>query len=293
LGCSVLKKRIVGLLVIKDGVVVQSMGFRHYLPIGRPEVSVEFLNQWGIDEIILLDISATFQNRPPDFGMIRKISSFCQVPLTVGGGIHQIDDVIELMHSGADKVAFNNAALRQPLLLREAAKRFGEQAIVASIDCFLGQDGHRVFNYLDKKQYLDLTPAELAIRLQDYGAGEILINSVDRDGFYGGFDIPLIKSVCDSVSIPVICCGGAGKAEHFIEAFEGADVCAVAAGNYFHFTEHSVVIAKSLIRKNIQIRHDIDFKYSSSKFDASNRLLKKSEKDLEEMLYIKIEKEII
>ncbi len=287
-----LKKRIVGMLVIRNGIVVQSSRFKHYLPIGRPEVAIEFLNQWGIDEIIILDITATLEGRTPDFQMIRRVSSFCQVPLTVGGGIHSIDDVIELMRSGADKVAFNSAIFKNPLLLNEAAKKFGQQAVVASIDCSLTKDGYRVFSYANKKT-LDMTPAELAHKLQGAGAGEVLINSVDRDGSFLGFDIGLIKDVCESVDIPVICCGGAGKAEHFIEAFEDTSVSAAAAANYFHFTEHSVAIAKSLINKHIQIRHDIDIEYNNSKFDANNRLLKKDEKKLEEMLYIKIEKEII
>ena len=287
-----LKKRIVATLVVKDGIVVQSMGFNRYLPVGRPAIAVEFLNKWGIDEIILLDISASRDGRYPDYAMVRNVSTSCRVPLTVGGGISHIDHISELMHCGADKVALNQAALQRPALLTEAARLFGEQSLVASIDGLFTDVGHRVYNYLECNT-LQSTPAELARELQKLGAGEILLNSVDRDGSYRGFDLALIDSVCTAVTVPVICCGGAGRSQHFVEVFEKTRVCAAAAANFFHFTEHSVTTAKALINRNMLVRHETYFDYRGARFDASGRLMKRDDQELEDMLFERIEKEII
>lgn len=280
------------MLVVKDGVVVQSLGFRRYLPIGKPAIAVDFLNQWGIDEIILLDIGASRNARGPDFDMIRKISSYCLVPLTVGGGLTRIEHVQELMRCGADKVSFNQAALHQPSLLAEAARIFGDQCVVASIDGCLTNAGHRVYDYR-KGITLEQSPADLARQLQHLGAGEILINSIERDGTYQGFDVGLIDSVCSAVGIPVICCGGAGKADHFVEVFKRTRVSAAAAANFFHFTEHSVTIVKAQVGSSVPVRNDTHADYKDSRLDGAGRLLKKDDRVLEEMLFIRIEKEVI
>jgi cyclase len=287
-----LKKRIVAMLVVKDGIVVQSIGFKRYLPVGKPAIAVEFLNQWGIDEIILLDISATRNSCPPDYAMVRSASKHCRVPLTVGGGITHIDHITELMHCGADKVALNQAALHQPELLTMAAHLFGDQCLVASIDGVLTDAGYRVFDYRQQTT-IDQTPSELAVQLQQFGAGEILINSVDRDGSYCGFDPVLISSVCKAVTVPIICVGGAGCAQHFIDVFQQTNVNAAAAANFFHFTEHSVTTTKALINQHITVRHETYFDYRDARFDASARLLKKDDLLLEDMLFELIEKEVI
>jgi cyclase len=287
-----LKKRIVAMLVVKDGIVVQSIGFKRYLPVGKPAIAVEFLNQWGIDEIILLDISATSNRCPPNYAMVRSASKHCRVPLTVGGGITHIDQITELMHCGADKVALNQSVLYQPELLTMAAHLFGDQCLVASIDGVLTDAGYRVFDYRQQTT-IDQTPAELAVQLQQFGAGEILINSVDRDGSYCGFDPVLISSVCKAVTVPIICVGGAGCAQHFIDVFQQTNVNAAAAANFFHFTEHSVTTTKALINQHIPIRHETYFDYRDARFDASARLLKKDDLLLEDMLFELIEKEVI
>jgi cyclase len=287
-----LKKRIVATLVVKDGIVVQSIGFKRYLPVGKPAIAVEFLNHWGVDEIILLDISATRNGRPPDFSMVRGASINCRVPLTVGGGITHIDHVAELMHCGADKVAFNQAALRQPYLITKVAQQFGDQCVVASVDGLMTKAGHRVFDYQQRK-LLNQTPPELAKQLQQLGAGEILINSVERDGSYLGFDLILIESVCKEVTVPVICCGGAGNAQHFVEVFKNTHVSAAAAANFFHFTEHSLTTTKSLVNKYISVRHETYFDYQDCHFGVDGRMLKKNDQELEDMLFVRIEKEII
>lgn len=280
------------MLVVKGGIVVQSLGFSRYLPVGNPAIAMEFLNQWGVDEIILLDIDATRSGRPPDFGMVRNASIRCHVPLTVGGGISSIDHIKQLMHSGADKIAFNQAALHQPDLLTDAARMFGDQCVVASIDSIQTETGQRAYDYR-QRQTLRQTPAELATQLQALGAGEILINSVDRDGSRRGFDIGLVDSVSAAVSVPVICCGGAGCARHFVDVFRHTRVSAAAAANFFHFTEHSVTTIKAQILSEIPVRHDTHADYAGSSFDDTGRLLKKDDRALDEMLFVRIEKEVI
>ena len=172
-----LKKRIAATLVVKDGIVVQSIGFQKYLPVGKPAIAIEFLNLWGIDEIILLDISATKNHFEPNYQMIKAASAKCYVPLTVGGGISQINHISELMHCGSDKVALNQSAILRPSLILEAAHVFGNQCVVVSIDSIETQNGYRVYDYI-KKAALDFTPAEFAVRAEAAGAGEILVNSL-------------------------------------------------------------------------------------------------------------------
>jgi cyclase len=287
-----LKKRIAATLVVRDGIVVRSIGFSRYLPVGKPAIAVEFLNQWGVDEIILLDISAGRKEQAPDYALVRSVSTHCRVPLTVGGGITHIDHITELMHCGADKISLNQAALFQPALVADAAHLFGDQSVVGSIDAAYTDVGYRVYDYRQRK-LLDHSPAELARQFQELGAGEILINSVDRDGSYRGFDLDLISCVCNAVTVPVICCGGAGSAQHFVDVFLHTSVCAAAAANFFHFTEHSVTTTKAQINRQIHVRHETQADYDDSRFDVAGRLLKKDDQELENLRFIRIEKEVI
>ncbi len=287
-----LKKRVIATLVVKDGIVVQSKGFNRYLPIGKPAIAVEFLNQWDVDEIILLDIDASRAGRPPDYTLVESAAMHCRVPLTVGGGITDISHISALMKCGADKVSINQAAMLDPELISSAANRFGNQCIVVSIDGIQAEVGHKAYDYLQHEQ-LQRAPAELAKHYQELGAGEILINSVDRDGSYRGFDLTLINSVCMAVNVPVICCGGAGQASHFEEVFNHTTASAAAAANIFHFTEHSVTTVKALVSAKIPVRHETYFDYGDARFDAEGRLLKKDDRELEDMLFLRIEKEVI
>ncbi len=287
-----LKKRITANLVVKDGLVVQSIGFKKYLPVGKPSVAIEFLNQWGIDEIIMTDISATAHGQGPDFNMIKNATKKCFVPLTIGGGITHVDHIKELMHCGADKIALNQAALIQPELISEAAHIFGNQCVVVSIDGIATDNGHRVYDYLNKK-ITSLSPGSFAFDNQQLGAGEILINSVDRDGSYRGYDLELINEVCNNVTIPVIACGGAKNANDMIEALKSTSASAISAGNFFHFTEHSVNITKAIIKQEVDVRIETHANYAECRFDSNKRILKKDDEVLEKMLYLHIEKEII
>ncbi len=287
-----LKKRITATLVVKDGIVVQSIGFKRYLPIGKPAIAIEYLNSWGIDEIIILDISSTVNGRIPDYEMIRNASLKCYVPLTVGGGISDIKHIKELMQCGADKISLNQSALLKPELIKESAEVFGNQCIIVSIDAINTSDGYRVYDYITQNT-LSITPAEMAKKSVELGAGEIFLNSIDRDGSYLGYDKILINSICNQVSVPVIACGGAKNAKDMIDLLQNTSVSAASASNFFHFTEHSVNITKANIISQFNVRLETHADYRDSNFDAECRLIKKDDNELEEMLYMKIKKEVI
>lgn len=287
-----LKKRIVAALVVREGIVVQSKEFKSYLPIGKPEIAVDFLNQWGIDEIIITDVSATKYNKEPNYDLVKKIASKCQVPLTVGGGISELSHIKKLMNSGADKIALNQSAIYNEDLNTKAAKIFGDQSIVVSIDSLYKSGDYKLYDYLQKKT-LDISPIEFAKKMEQSGAGEILINSVERDGTYSGYDKKLIELICNAVSIPVIALGGAKNANSMIDVLLNTNVSAAAAANFFHFTEHAVNISKSIINKHIPLRIDNMANYQGHVVNEDCRLSKKDDTALEKMLYVKIEKEII
>jgi cyclase len=288
----VLKKRVAATLIVSNGIVVQSINFKRYLPVGKPHIAIEFLSSWGIDEIILLDINASRNNLGPDFQLIKFSSIKCHVPLTIGGGITNVDQIRKLMQCGADKIALNQSSIHNTSLITEAAQVFGDQCVVVSIDAIRTPTGFQVYDYL-KKQPIGIGPAEFAARAVDLGAGEILINSVDRDGSYLGFDTELINEVCSKVHVPVICSGGAKDAGDFKEVFESTNVSAASAANMFHFTEHSVNTTKSILRKSIDIRLETYADYDNVTFDRNCRLRKKSESELESLLFVRIEKEVI
>lgn len=288
-----LKKRVVAVVVVRDGIAVQSIGFKKYLPVGRPEIAVEFFCQWGIDEIVLIDISASKRGDGPDMRMIERVAKKCLVPLTVGGGITQLSHVDQLIHGGADKVSLNNTLHENSGLISEIGKVFGAQSVVVSIDVVSTAKGYRVYDYFNAcvTSRSVRTSANL---VAGWGAGEILLNSVDRDGTGLGFDIALVSEVCESVNIPVICVGGAGSPQHFSEVFNSTRVQAAGAANFFHFSEHSVTVTKSFLAKeSIKIRHDTLTDYASAMLDSGGRLLKKPDADLESLLFKRLEKEVI
>lgn len=286
--------RIIATLVVREGIVVQSINFETFYPIGRVDVCVENLNRWGVDEIAILDIDATREKRTPDERLIFEVSRFCHTPLTVGGGVSSLDDIRNLIRGGADKVCINNAFYRNPNFVRQAASVFGNQCIMISIDVRKNPDGGYEV-YLDNgRMPSGKNPEEIAKEAQQCGAGEILLSSIDRNGTKIGYDIELIRNVADSVQIPVIACGGVGHPEHFYEGYSQGGVKAVAAGNFFNFTEHSVVVAKSYLRnKSAPIRMDTYFQYDDFDFDSGGRIAKMDEEKLENLLYQNIPKEVI
>ena len=281
-----LKKRIAASLVLKNGIVVQSILFNKYLPVGSPVIAIEFLNLWGIDEIVLLDIDATAQGRSPQFELINAVSRKCFVPMTVGGGVRNLEDMRKLMHFGADKISINKIAIENPNIITEASRVFGSQSVVVSIDAKLSCcNEYMVFSDSGKKA-TGIKVTEWARKVEDLGAGEIFLNSIDRDGTKLGYDLRLIKMVTDAVAIPVIACGGVGHPSHFLEGLIKGRASAAAAGNFFHFTEHSPIITKSYLRKhNTEIRFDSYAQYEGFSFDSHGRLAKRDENYLEKLRF--------
>jgi imidazole glycerol-phosphate synthase subunit HisF len=256
------KNRLIPVLLLKDGWLVQSKGFSKYQNLGNPVTAVKRLSEWASDELIYLDISdgnsydmrrddQGYLNRNSFLDIIEDVSKVTFMPITVGGKIRTLQDIENRLAVGADKVAINTMAITNKKFIEDAAKQFGSQCIVVSIDSKLIDGKQRVFAN-GGKDITKYTPGELAKIVEEYGAGEILINSIDRDGKGNGYDIPLLNQVSEKVKIPVIACGGVSDWEHFAEAFEETKVDAVAAANIFHYRDQSVFLAKKFL-------HDFEF----------------------------------
>ena len=268
-----LKKRLIACFVVRQGLLVQSIGFNKYHPIGHPKYAIQFISKWDIDEIVFLDISATPENRSVGLHYLELLAKYCFVPLTVGGGIKSINDVRKIVRGGADKVSLNTHALLRPELIKEIASNFGSQCVVVSIDSKLEDDGsYKVYSHSGVRQTA-LTPREWAIKAESLGAGEILLNSIDNDGSKKGYDENLIEDVISSVSIPVNICGGVGNYDDFLVGLNKGASGAVAS-NIFHFIEHSTILAKAhLLKSGIDIRLDTPANYEDREFDEFGRLI--------------------
>ena len=287
-----LKTRVVGVIVVKNGLVVQSITFERYLPVGVPSIAVEYLNRWGIDEILLVDIDATTEGRPPQFDLIAEAARWAQVPFAAGGGIRDIHDIERIIRSGADKVVLNTVAVEQPSLVTEGARRYGAQCMVVSIDARRAGGRFEVFTR-GARHATGRTPAEVARAAQDLGAGEIFLNSIDRDGMKTGYDVELIGPVAEAVHIPVIVCGGVGRPEHLLEGIR-AGASAVAAANFFHYTEHSVAVAKRFLRASgAAVRMDTLVTYEGREFDRDTRIAKVGDATLDHLRFEHIPEEVI
>lgn len=286
-----LKKRLAAVLIIRAGWVVQSFGFSRHLPVGRPGIAVEYLNRWGVDEIICLDMTASPQGCGPDFEAVAAYARHSQCPLTVGGGIRNLQDVERLIAVGADKVAINTA-LDQGSLVADAAGMFGSQAVVASIDARSVGTGHEVFRN-GGRQPTGLHPGEAAHRAVAAGAGEILLTSIDRDGSGQGYDLDLAASVLCAVTAPVLLCGGAGEPAHLLDGAR-AGASAVCAANMFHHCEHSVTLAKRcLLDRGLALRLETSFDYAGAPLAPDGRLRKHDDHYLEEMRFVRVVEERI
>jgi cyclase len=251
------KRRLIPIILIKNGIVVQSRNFNEFQKIGMPKTSVERCSEWGSDELILLDISReskydinrddlNFSNNNNFLNIVQDISKFCFMPITVGGKVKSLQDIENYLMSGADKVAINTNAILNPKFLDSASKRFGSQCIVNSIDVKLINDIYVI--YINNGS--DIAPYKLQDWLkisEENGAGEILINSINNDGKGGGFDLELINLIESTVNIPVICCGGAGKFEHFLEVAKKTKVDGIGAANFFQHVDQSVFLTKKIL----------------------------------------------
>lgn len=234
-----LKHRVMPLVLLTGYNVVKSIQFGTYRTLGNPITVCRVYESRGVDELLLLDIRATTEKRGPGLDIIRDIAGECFMPLTVGGGIRTLEQAREILRNGADKVAINSAAIANPALIAEISQEFGAQCCVVSIDVKLHDDGrYEVYSH-GGKQPTGLDPVNWAREADSRGAGEILLNSIDRDGMMQGYDLPLLRSVADVISTPLIAAGGAGEPRHFTDAFIEAKVDAVAAGSIYHFTSHT------------------------------------------------------
>lgn len=236
-----LKTRVIPILLFKDPDIglVKSVQFDWLRTVGNPINSARVYNSRNVDELIFLDIGARRDNRPINYQVVNDIFKECFMPLTVGGKIETLDDVRKLLLIGADKVSINTAAVEHPEIISKIANSYGRQCVVASIDAKLNfSGGYSVYIHGGKRK-THLNPVKWAKQAEKLGAGEILINSINRDGTRKGFDHQLIKKISAAVKIPVIAAGGAGEPKHFAEVIKKTNASAVAAASIFHFTRYT------------------------------------------------------
>ncbi len=259
-----LKRRLIPVLFLKNGLIVRSEKFSYHQNLGNPIAEAKRYSDWNVDELIYIDISREryYDLRRDDLkvtgkdnilDIIHEISKVCFMPLTFGGGIRTIEDIRERIKRGADKVTINTAAVEDPSFITRSAEAFGSQCIVVSIDWKYANGKPKVFK--GGIEETDLDPVAWAEEAETRGAGEIFLNTIDLDGMASGYDIDTIRKVSDKVSIPVIACGGAGSFYDFVDVALKTNVSAIAAGNIFHFTELAYPRAKEkLLKSGIDVR---------------------------------------
>ncbi len=250
-----LSKRIIPCLDVKDGRVVKGVNFVNLRDAGDPVEIAKKYSDEGADEICFLDITASHEERKTMIDVVQRTAGEVFVPLTVGGGVRTLEDVRQLLLAGADKVSINTAAVKDPEFVREAAKRFGSQCIVVAIDARRVSPGKWEVYTHGGRNPTGIDALEWARKMESYGAGEILLTSMDKDGTKSGYDIPLTRAVSRAVSIPVIASGGAGSLEHLSEGVKEGEADAVLVASIFHYGEHSINEAKEFMdSKGISVR---------------------------------------
>ncbi len=254
-----LAKRIIPCLDVDNGRVVKGVKFVDIRDAGDPVEVAKRYNEEGADEITFLDITASHEERETTIHTVERMASEVFIPLTVGGGVRTLADIRALLNAGADKVAINSAAVKTPEFVREAAERFGSQCIVVAIDAKqVSGEGEplkwEIFTHGGRKP-TGLDAVEWAVKMAQYGAGEILLTSMDRDGTKDGFNLPLTRAVSEAVDIPIIASGGVGNLQHLVEGVLEGKADAVLAASIFHFAEYSIAEAKQYMReKGVEVR---------------------------------------
>lgn len=245
-----LTKRIIPCLDVKDGRVVKGTKFLDLKDAGDPVLVAEEYNRQKADEIVFLDITASHENRGIILDVVAKTAQKIFMPLTVGGGVRTLEDIRNLLNAGADKVSINTAAVKNPEFVKLASRRFGSQCIVVAIDAkIVGEDTWEVFTHGGRNP-TGIDAIKWALRMQDYGAGEILLTSMDKDGTKNGYDITLTRKVAEAVKIPVIASGGVGNLQHILEGLTLAKADAALAASIFHFGEYTVTEVKEFLKNN-------------------------------------------
>lgn len=242
-----LKRRVIPVLLLRDGRMVKGRKFSEYRDTGDPRAAVRIYSAQDADELVFLDIQASTESRGALVHILRDAAEECFMPLAAGGGITSIDAIRDLLHAGADKVVVNTAAVTDPGLVSRAAETFGAQCVVAGIDYRTGPDGPRVWIRCGAQQ-TELAPVAHARRMVELGAGEILLNSIERDGTMEGYDLEVADAVAQAVTVPVIVCGGAGNFMHLAEAFTRTAAAAAACASLFHFGDNNPIRARSYLR---------------------------------------------
>jgi imidazole glycerol-phosphate synthase subunit HisF len=254
-----LAKRIIPCLDVDNGRVVKGVKFVDIRDAGDPVEIARRYDKEGADELTFLDITATHDNRDTMVHVVEQVASEVFIPLTVGGGIRTLDDIRTMLNAGADKVSINSAAVFRPEFVREAAERFGSQCIVVAIDAKkVSADGElpkwEIFTHGGRKP-TGIDAVEWAKRMVDYGAGEILLTSMDKDGTKSGFDLPLTRAISEAVNVPVIASGGVGNLDHLAEGVIAGKADAVLAASIFHFAEYTIQQAKErMAERGIEVR---------------------------------------
>ena len=250
-----LKVRVIPCLDVKDGRVVKGVNFEGLRDAGDPVEQAIVYDKAGADELCFLDITASHEARGTLLDVVRRTAEVCFMPLTVGGGVRTLEDIRALLLAGADKVSINTAAVTRPEFVREAAEKFGSQCIVAAIDAKKGEAGnYEIFTHGGRKA-TGIDAVEHARRLVGYGAGEILLTSMDGDGTKEGYDVALTHAISAAVNIPVIASGGAGQPDHFVAALTEGGAAAALAASLFHFKELSIMQVKEhLVDAGVAVR---------------------------------------
>ncbi len=242
-----LKMRVIPCLDVKDGRVVKGVNFVDLIDAGDPVEQARVYDREGADELTFLDITASHENRDTIYDVVRRTAEQVFMPLTVGGGVRTVEDIRKLLLAGADKVSINTAAIHRPEFVQEAAEKFGAQCIVVAIDAKQVEPGRwEIFTHGGRKA-TGIDAVEWAKRMESYGAGEILLTSMDRDGTKSGFDLALTRKVADGLRIPVIASGGVGTLDHLVEGIREGHATAVLAASIFHFGTYTIGQAKAAL----------------------------------------------
>ncbi|MDB9714353.1 imidazole glycerol phosphate synthase subunit HisF [Candidatus Pelagibacter ubique] len=249
-----LKNRIIPCLDVKNGRVVKGINFVDLKDAGDPVEQAKIYSDGGADEICFLDITASNENRDTIYDVVERTSKKCFVPLTVGGGVRGVEDINKLLNCGADKVSINTAAVRNPEMIIESSKKFGSQCIVVAIDAKKNGNKWEVFTHGGRNN-TNIDAIEFAKKMEDNGAGELLVTSMDRDGTQIGYDNDLMFKISSTVNIPVIASGGVGNLDHLVDGIRLGNASAVLAASIFHYGTHSINEAKQYLNsKGIPVR---------------------------------------
>jgi len=249
-----LKNRIIPCLDVKNGRVVKGINFVNLKDAGDPVEQAKIYSDGGADEICFLDITASNENRNTIYDVVKKTSKKCFVPLTVGGGVRNVDDINKLLNCGADKVSINTNAVEKPEIVSESSKKFGTQCIVVAIDAKKKNNKWEIYTHGGRNQ-TGIDAIEFAKKMENMGAGELLVTSMDRDGTQIGYDVELMSKISSTVNIPLIASGGVGNLDHLVEGIKLGKASAVLAASIFHYGKYTIKQAKEYLNsKNVSVR---------------------------------------